>query len=131
VAGEQDGLSDLAVRVRAALSASDVSPFEQLLDPAVTWGPPDDPASGCHNREEVVAWYNRARAAGMAGEVIEVSVGEGALLVGVRVTGTPDAIAAGGSTERWQVLQVCNGSVVDIRGFPDRAEPAARAGISS
>ena len=126
---EREDLADLAGQIRAALTSTDLSRFEQFLDPGVTWGPPGDAVSGCQNRDEVIAWYNRARAEGMAGRVTEVVAGVDALLVGLRVTGTPAAIEEGGEAERWQVLRVRNGRVVDIRGFPDRAEAAAEARV--
>jgi ketosteroid isomerase-like protein len=123
--------TDLASKVRQALDSADLSAFADLLDPGVTWGPPDDNVSGCHNRDQVIAWYGRARAEGMHGEVTEVVVGADALLVGLRVGGTAEAVEAGGVAERWQVLKLRHGKVTDIRGFPDRAEAAARAGVAS
>ena len=123
-------LTELAAEVEAVLNATDLSRFSELLDPDVTWGPPGDARSGCHNRDQVIAWYNRARADGMAGHVTEVVPGDGALLVGLHVTGTGDAEAAGGVAERWQVLRVRHGRVVDIRGYSDRSEAAAQAGVS-
>ncbi len=124
-------LDDLASKVEVVLNSADLSAFSQLLDPNVTWGPPGDQVSGCHNRDEVIAWYKRARAEGMAGEVTEVVPGHDALLVGLRVTGTGEAEEAGGVAERWQVLRVRAGRVVDIRGYPDRSEAAAQAGLAS
>lgn len=77
----------------------------------------------------MIAWYDRARRKGMAGHVTEVVAGDDALLVGLQVTGTGEADAAGGVAERWQVLRVRGGRVVDIRGYPDRTEAAKQAGI--
>ena len=126
----RNDLADLASKVETVLSSADLSAFSELLDPAVTWGPPGDEVSGCHNRAEVIAWYQRARSEGMAGDVTEVVLGEDALLVGLRVTGTQEARDAGGVAERWQVLRVRGGRVVDIRGYPDRDEAAIQAGVS-
>jgi ketosteroid isomerase-like protein len=61
--------------------------------------------------------------------VTEVTAGAGTLLVGLEVTGTPAAREAGGLAERWQVLTLRGGRIVDIRGFEDRAAAAARAGV--
>jgi ketosteroid isomerase-like protein len=127
----ETGLAALASKVEFVLNSADLSAFAELLDPNVTWGPPGDLASGCHNREEVIAWYNRARAGGMAGHVTEVILGDDALLVGLRVTGTQEAADAGGAAERWQVLRVQDGRVVDIRGYADRSEAALHAGVPS
>lgn len=123
-------LSDVASRVRAALNSADLAQFRDLLDPNAQWGPPDDPASGCHNRDEVVAWYQRARDNGVRAKVTEVTVGAGKLLVGLQVAGSP-AADQGGEADRWQVLTVRGGRVTDIRGFDDRDEAAARAGVTS
>jgi ketosteroid isomerase-like protein len=123
-------LSDIASRVRAALESADLARFRDLLDPSATWGPPDDPASGCHNRDEVLAWYQRARDEGVRATVTEVTVGAGTLLVGLNVTGSPAAADQGGEAERWQVLTLRGGRVTDIRGFDDRDEAAARAGLT-
>jgi hypothetical protein len=124
-------LADLAANVRLALEGADPAAFGHLLDPAVRWGPPDDAVSGCHNRDQVIARYVGAKAQGMTGQVVEVVPGRDALLVGMLVNGTPAAEEAGGTLERWQVLAVRHGRIVDIRGYPDRAEAAARAGVLS
>jgi len=123
-------LSDIASRVRAALESADLAQFRDLLDPNATWGPPDDPASGCHNRDEVLAWYQRARDEGVRATVTEVTVGAGKLLVGLKVTGSPAAADQGGQADRWQVLTLRGGRVTDVRGFDDRDEAAARAGLT-
>jgi hypothetical protein len=69
------------------------------------------------------------RAAGARAVVTEVTAGLGTLLVGLEVTGTPGAREEGGTARRWQVLTVSGGRIADIRGFGDRAEAAARAGV--
>jgi hypothetical protein len=49
--------------------------------------------------------------------------------VGLDVTGTLTAREAGGTAQRWQVLTVSGSRITDIRGFGDRMEAAARAGV--
>lgn len=66
---------------------------------------------------------------GVRATVIEVTATAGALLVGLDVTGTPDAAEEGGTARRWQVLTVSGGRVTDFRGFDNRDEAAARAGL--
>lgn len=78
-------LDDLARRLRAAMDATDVEAIGKLLDPAVRWGPPDDPAFGCHNRSEVLAWWQRSADQGMRARVTEVVVGADKLLIGFKV----------------------------------------------
>ena len=93
-------------------------------------GAPAGPhAADCKNRDQVIAWWGSARAAGARAVVREVTAGAGTLLVGLEVTGTPTAREAGGAAERWQVLTLRDGRIVDIRGFADRAAAAGHAGV--
>jgi SnoaL-like domain len=120
----------LAGRVRSALESGDLDAIRDLLDPDARWGAPEGPSDyDCRNREEVIAWWAGARAAGVRAVVTEVTVGAGALLVGLEVTGTPAAREAGGAAGRWQVLTLKGDRIADIRGFDDRATAAARAGV--
>jgi ketosteroid isomerase-like protein len=120
----------LTERVKSALESGDLDAIRDLLDPGARWGAPEGPSGAdCHNRDQVIAWWAGARAAGAQAVVTEVTAGAGTLLVGLDVTGTPAAHEAGGTAERWQVLTVRDGRIADIRGFDDRAAAAARAGV--
>jgi ketosteroid isomerase-like protein len=114
----------IAARVRAALESGDVTAYAELLDPEVRWGAPDDPNPSCQNRRQVLAWYERGHDAGVRARVTEVVAHGDKILVGLTVTGR--AAEADGTVDRWQVLTVANGRVVDIRAFDDRADAAAR-----
>ena len=118
----------IAALVEAALTSADLDAFTELLDPNVQWGAPDDHAPSCQNRQQVLSWYQRGRDAGVRADVIEVLAGKDRLLVGLRVRGDG---AAGGAVERWQVMTVRAGRVVDIRAFDERTEAAGRAGVVS
>lgn len=122
-------LEDLASLVRAALSAGDLDAYQELLDPDVQWGAPDDTQWGCKNRGQVLSWYKAAREGGMSATVNEVVAGDGCLLVGLTVSGPPAEESPTGTVERWQVLKVKDGRIADIRGFDDRDVAAARAGV--
>ncbi len=116
--------------MRLALESGDLDAIRELLDPGARWGAPDGPhEADCQNRDQVVAWWAGARAAGARAVVTEVTAGAGALLVGLEVTGTPAAREVGGVAERWQVLTLRDDRIVDIRGFDDRPAAAARAGV--
>ncbi|MGH3284849.1 MAG: nuclear transport factor 2 family protein [Streptosporangiaceae bacterium] len=129
-ASAAEGPAVLAGRVRSALESGDLDAIRDLLDPDARWGAPEGPGdSDCRNRDEVIAWWAGARAAGVRAVVTEVIVGTGTLLVGLEVTGTPAASEAGGAAGRWQVLTVKGDRIADIRGFEDRAAAAARAGV--
>ena len=120
----------LTERVTLALESGDLDAIRDLLDPGVRWGALEGPhEADCQNRDQVVAWWASARAAGAHAVVTEVTAGPGTLLVGLDVTGTPAAREAGGVAERWQVLTLRGDRIVDIRGFGDRAPAAARAGV--
>ena len=116
----------VAEQVRTALEADDLSAFSDLLDPEVQWGAPDSRVPTCRNREQVLAWYKRGRAAGARAQVSEVVVIEDRILVGMTVRGSKQARSRGGAALRWQVLTVGNGRIVDITGFGDRSEALAR-----
>jgi SnoaL-like domain len=122
--------AELTERVRLALESGDLDAIRDLLDPGARWGAPDGPhEADCQNRDQVIAWWARARAAGAHAVITEVTAGAGTLLVGLEVTGIPAAREAGRVVERWQVLTLRNNRVVDIRGFDNRAAAAARAGV--
>lgn len=55
----------------------------------------------------------------------ETIVSDDRILVGMRVTGRDDD----DEPDRWQVLTVRNGLVVDISGYDERTEAAGAAGL--
>ena len=136
-------LSELAEQVRTALDAGDIDGYQHLLAPDVHWGAADEPQWGCHNKRQVLNWYRAARDNGMSATIDEVLVGDDCLLVGMHVLrpdpDQPDAdqtdadehdAQPDGVAPRWQVLTVRNGLIVDIAGFDDRQQAAARAGVA-
>jgi len=120
----------LGERIRAVLDSADLAGFAELLAPDVRWGAPDSHDADCRSREEVVAWWSRGRQAGARARVTEIVPGAGAFLVGLAVTGTREAEQNGGTAQRWQVLRVESGQIVDIRGFDDRHQAALHAAVS-
>jgi ketosteroid isomerase-like protein len=119
----------IAQQVVAALAAADLSAFSDLLDPRVRWGAPDDPSPPCQSRSQVLAWYQRGRDAGVRATVCETVAAGDRILVGLRVAGPQSAPEPGGEANRWQVLTVRDGRIVDIVGFDERRDAAARAGL--
>ncbi len=120
----------LAAQVRAALESADLAAIGELLDPDVHWGPPDEREPSCQNRDQVLAWYQRGGDAGVRASVTEVVVVEDKMLVGLRVVGRAAAEENAGEADRWQVLTLRGGRVVDIRGFDDQSEAATRVGLA-
>lgn len=123
---DADTMNAIATRLSDALGAADLDAYRDLLDPNVTWGPPDDVRSGCHSREEVLRWYRQGRARGVRAEVTEAVVRGDKILVGLRVRDGQTSAAEAEGSGRWQVLTVVDGRVRDIRGFDDRTEAARR-----
>jgi ketosteroid isomerase-like protein len=119
--------AELADRVGAALEAGDLTEIADLLDPNVRWGAPDDPMPSCQSRDQVLTWYQHAQGAGGEARVTEVTVHGPKLLVGLRVVAGPPVERHGGPVERWQVITVADGRVVDIRAFDDRGDAATAA----
>jgi len=123
---ELNTVQSIAEQVGVALAAADLSAFGDLLDPNVRWGPPDAASPPCQNRNQVLAWYERGRQSGRRARVTQVEVIGNRILVGMWVTENQAGQVIGGA-ERWQVLTVANGRIVDIVGFDERGLAAARA----
>ena len=117
-------------RVKGALEGADLAAISELLDPAVRWGPPEGGERECRNRDEVLAWWRRARARGVRAQVFEVLEVDERIVVGLRITGSQRPDAESDAASRWQVLVVRGGLITDIRGFDERAEALARAGLA-
>jgi ketosteroid isomerase-like protein len=120
--GALEVMDEVAGLVRNALAAEDLSAFTDLLDPSVTWGAPGARNPSCKNRNQVLAWYQRGRDAGVRGSVYDVEVLGDRLLVSMSVRGTENAGERGGAALRFQVLTIRSGKVVEIVGFDDKTE---------
>jgi hypothetical protein len=122
MAAMTETMEETAALVRRALAAEDVEAFAELLDPAVTWGAPRATNPSCKSRDQVLAWYQRGRDAGVRGSVFDVEVLGERLLVSMSVRGTENAQQRGGAALRFQVLTVRSRRIVDIVGFDDKAD---------
>lgn len=126
MATDSDGMEQIAGQVHTALESADLSGYRELLDPNVVWAAPDDDVWGCRNRDQVIVWYRRGRAKGMRANVTETLVKGDKILVGLSVLNTESPSESEDPVLRWQILTVKNGLVVDIRGFEERVDAAAR-----
>jgi hypothetical protein len=113
----------IAEPVRRALELGDTATFGELLSPDVQLGAPDFPAA-CHNRQQVLKWYEKGRASKASATVTELTVTGDQLLIGLAIISGPDPADAL-APERWQVMQVGPDGVKDIRGYEDRHSAAA------
>lgn len=120
------GVTMVADQVRAALESADLTAFAHLLDPNVTWGAPGDPSPTCQNRTQVLDWYRVGQAEGRRARVLDVTCHGDKILVTSRVTAVDS-----GEVDRWQVLTVAAGRVVDIRGYDRQEDAKAAAGIAT
>jgi hypothetical protein len=124
--GADQSMTQLAERVRTALETADLDTFAELLAPDVTWGAPGDVAPPCRNRNQVLDWYQKGRAAGVRALVVDITTYPSKLLVALALTseGPPpaDPIA-----DRWQVLTVADGRVRDIRGYDNESAATTAA----
>lgn len=118
---------DVAERVRAALESQDLDSFADLLAPDVRWGPTGDEHLGCHNRDEVLAWYRAGRERGQRARVVEFVVVEEHLLVGLVVSNVAAHGEDAGEVARWQVYTIRDDLVADIRGYDERSRAVAAA----
>jgi hypothetical protein len=125
MATQREVMEHLANQVEGALDAADLEAFADLLDPNVEWGAPVDPAPACQNRQQVLAWYRRGRDAGTRARVVEVTILDDRILVGLMVTSSQGGAPADDEAERWQVFTVSLGRVVDIAGFDNRSDASA------
>jgi ketosteroid isomerase-like protein len=119
----------LTGRVRDALESGDLKAIGDLLAPDARWGALGGPHdSDCRNRDQILAWWGRARAAGVRAVVTELTAGPGTLLVELDVI-RPSEAGQDATGKRWQVLTVRGDLITDIRGYDDRATAADRAGL--
>ena len=120
----------LPERVKHALESGDMDALKDLLDPDARWGAPEGPqASDCRNRDQILAWWGRAQAAGARATVTEVITGPGTLLVGLQAVRPAVPGECPETGQRWQVLTVRDDRITDIRGYEDRETTARRAGL--
>lgn len=117
-----EDMERVARQLRAGYETGDVGLLAEILDPSVRWGAPGDPSPPCQSREQVIAWYERAKTSGVSAHVTEVEALGDRLLVGLVVRGGDAGRERGGLASRWQLFTVRGGKVVDIVGFEQRAE---------
>lgn len=118
---DSHSMERLSSKVRSALESADLDALGELLDPNARWGPPGDPSRPCKNRKQVLAWYERAKTAGATASVSEITVLGERLLVALRVRGTSGSRQRG-DLDRWQLLSVSGGLIVEIVGFGARED---------
>jgi ketosteroid isomerase-like protein len=120
----------VAARWQTAFAAQDLLALEPLLDESVRWGGAEDTPQMCHTRSEVLARLAHQASQGATARVVEVAAGPDAFLVELEVT-HPETPEHQRERTVYQVLTVADGRITTIRGYPDRPEAAAAAGLPS
>jgi hypothetical protein len=115
-----DPMASMAARVRIALNARDMTAFGKLIAEDARWGEggPDD-ARTCHNRNEIIANYQRLLDQGVRGTVTETTIGPGGVACLVEIEWPDDAPNRRGPT-LYQVFLVTDGLIRRIQGHDER-----------
>jgi ketosteroid isomerase-like protein len=113
---ESADTESIAARLRDAYQTGDLAALEELLHPQVRWGGAEDTPQTCHNRLDVLTWYEQGYRSGMRATVLDVLTRPGAVLFTLRVSGR----RPGKAVEVHQVFRLADGLIADIRGYPER-----------
>jgi ankyrin repeat protein len=124
VASDPAQLRLVAEQLRTAFDAGELDVLGSLLHPDVRWGAGP---GGCHNRAQVLEWYQVLQARGVRSRVSEALLEGDAIVLGLAVTRPPGAPHAGRPETTYQVFKVSGGAIVEIRGYPDRKDALAGA----
>lgn len=111
-------LEELAEHLRVAYEQADLELFASLLHPLARMG--DGPLA-CTSREEIVARYQDMTERGMRGEVVHTEATAGALILSIRYRGRATAGRDPEPEMTHQRLEVTDGHVTAIRGYPTLA----------
>jgi ketosteroid isomerase-like protein len=122
----------LAARVRAAMESADLTAMAELLAPDARWGAPEQDVPTCRSAKDVLAWYELARDNGLRANVIEMTIVDDTIVVGLHIIATGDETSRPDDSPRWQVLSIRDGRVAEIRGYETRGEATefATSGVS-
>ncbi|MBS1860555.1 MAG: nuclear transport factor 2 family protein [Actinobacteria bacterium] len=120
-----DATRGIAGKLKTALEQEDEELFASLLDPAVRWGGEEETPETCHSRGEVLAWYRKLKDAGISAKVADVIDRGDLVVLGLAVSRPERGPGSEIAPVVFQVFRLAEGLVVDIRGFPERAEALA------
>lgn len=120
----QVGIGELAVRLKHAVEYRDLDQIARLLAPDVRWGADPGAPETCHDRSEVLRWYEELDSHGVRAIVEELGAGGDVIMLRLRVT-WPDPASEAQEFVRYQVFHVEDGLIATIRGYPDEASALA------
>ena len=111
-----------------ALRSADLDRIRSLLDPQVSWhGLTDELA--CDGREEVIGAIEGQLPMCMGAEALELIVASDRLILGTRNQSLPDPPGISLRGQIYNVYELAQGSIRDIRDFAARRDALLAAGI--
>jgi ketosteroid isomerase-like protein len=117
---------DLAERISAAYSATDLAAFGDLLADDVRWGDDDHP-NRCHNRDDVLRTFSSWITSGVTAKVLGVETGPDGVLCRLHVEWTDPRDRARGANFI-HVFMVRDERVSEIRRYDDVKSAAEAVG---
>jgi hypothetical protein len=126
-------MATLATRVRVAMETIDLASMSEMLAPNAKWGAPEQEVPTCQNAQEILSWYDLARANGVRADIKEVVVNGEHIVVGLKVLANKEIDPKAKNRTRWQVMSVHDGRIAEIRGYETKGEATAFAtsGVSN
>lgn len=112
---------ELAQRGYEAIMRGDVEVVRELLDPDVKWHG-GDPAAGCQNRDEAIAFMRQARTRGQLVELVDAGEQVVVILRRASEDGEWTDLVANVTTFR-------DGKVVEMVHYPDPDDARRAAGV--
>ncbi len=118
-------MAELAEQIRAALNARDMDAFRGLIAEGARWGEggPDDDRT-CHDRNEIIATYERLLATGVRGTVVDATCGRRGIACTLEVE-WPAAAANRRGPTIYQAFFVSDGLITRIAGYDDHDDAVA------
>jgi ankyrin repeat protein len=113
-------MADIADALEAAHHDSDLELLGSLLHPDVRW------TGYCTNKDQVLDWYRSLLAEGTQAAVDSVEVDGDAVILGLSVSRSAEGARPAPAQRLYQVFTVSVDQIVDIHGYPDRADAYAR-----
>jgi hypothetical protein len=113
-------LADVARHLETAYRNLDLELLGSLLHPEVQW------TGLCRTSAEVLDWYRQRLAEGFRPAVESVEVDRDAVVLGMSLPRPAIGATLAPAESLYQVFEVDNGEVVEIRGYPDHSSALAR-----
>jgi hypothetical protein len=114
-----DPMEMMAARIRIAFNSQDMDAFRSLIAEDAKWGEDPDHPNTCHNRNDIIATYQRHLVQGVRGHVAETTVGPSGVMCLLEIE-WPDPDHAARGPSFFQVFVVRDRLITKIEGHDDR-----------